>query len=237
MRAQIKTEAYKVFRQPLLILFLAFPILLFIYEVSFPERLMARTNVWQEFFNLDHSAALYSYLMTKISLFNLILSVLFCFQYVRMEQQNSCTNALFTLPVKTSTLYFSKVTVLCGVVLLNNLIIFAILSSAVLVAKAGTIPSCGPFLYYSSGCIMLACFHYTLANLTRNLIYYLCLFIALFAASNLLESLFLPHSYCNGFATGYPESKLAVYFPWVTPIYTVFSILLGYVIFKRINLW
>ncbi|MEG0519447.1 MAG: ABC transporter permease [Bacteroidales bacterium] len=158
MWAQIKTEAYKVCRQPLIIIFLALPILLFVYEVSFPERLMERANLWQEFFNLGHSAALYSYLMAKISIFNLILLVLFCFQYVRMEQQNSCTNALFTLPVKTGTVYFAKVTALWGVVLLNNLIIFATLSTAVLFGKADTIPSSLPFLYYSAGCIMLCIF-------------------------------------------------------------------------------
>ncbi|MEF9987322.1 MAG: ABC transporter permease [Bacteroidales bacterium] len=238
MWAQIKTEAYKVCHQPLIIIFLALPILLFVYEVSFSERLMERANLWQEFFNLGHSAALYSYLMAKISIFNLILLVLFCFQYVRMEQQNSCTNALFTLPVKTGTVYFAKVTALWVVVLLNNLIIFATLSTAVLFGKADTIPSSLPFLYYSAGCIMLASFHYTLANLTRNLIYYLFIFIALYAASFLLESPFLPHSYCNGFVTGYPETgtRLVVYFLWVTPVYTVFFTILGYVTFKRINL-
>lgn len=237
MWSQIKTELYKICRQPLFIIFLVLPILLFVYEISFSKRLMERANTWQEFFNLDYSAALYSYLMTKTSLLNLIMIIMVCFQCVRMEQRNSCVNVLFTLPVKTSTIYFAKVTVLLGVVLLNNLIIFATLSSAILFAKANTVPSIIPFLYYTAGCIMLACLHYILANLTRNLIYYLCIFIALFAASFLLESLFLPHSYYNGFIIGYPESKLVVYFPWITAIYTVLSILVGYVTFKKINLW
>lgn len=237
MWAQIKTELYKVCRQPLFISFLVFPMLLFVYEMSLPERLMERINAWQEFFNLDHSAALYSYLMAKISIFNLILLVMVCFQYVRMEQRNSCTNALFTLPLKTKTIYFAKITILGGIVLLNNLIIFATLSSAILFTKAYAIPSFVHFLYYSAGCIMLVCFHYTLANLTRNIIYYLLIFISLFAASNILESPFWPYSYWNGFIAGYTKTPVTACFFWVTPVYAVLFTILGYATFKRINLW
>lgn len=237
MWAQIKTELYKICRQPLFIGFLVFPILLFIYEMSLPERLTERINAWQEFFNLDHSAALYSYLMAKISIFNLIMLVLVCFQYVRMEQRNSCMNALFTLPFKTNTIYFAKVTVLGGIVLLNNLIIFATLSFAVLFSKAYAIPSWVHFLYYSAGCIMLACFHYTLANLTRNIIYYLLIFISLFAASNILKIPFSPYSYCNGFMVGYTKTPVTACFLLVTPFYAVLFTILGYATFKRSNLW
>lgn len=236
MWSQIKTELYKICRQPLFIIFLVLPILLFVYEISFSKRLMERANAWQEFFNLDYSAALYSYLMTKTYLLNLIMIIMVCFQCVRMELRNSCVNVLFTLPVKTSTIYFAKVTVLLGVVLLNNLIIFATLSSAVLFAKANTVPSIIPFLYYTAGCIMLACLYYTLANLTRNLIYYLFIFIALFAAAMLLESPFWPHSYDNGFMTGQIKTQFAPYFPLVVPAYAVFFTILGYITFKRINL-
>lgn len=230
MWKQLKTELFKIRKDPFFIFFILFPIVFFFYGVSNSERLFERVSVLSSFWGRSFSEGFYAFLMQKVDTLQLIVIVVIAYHFFRAEIRNKCCNQLLTTPVKPAEIYAAKMAVLVLCVIAQYILIAAFFSFMPLIFNNVHVTFIRGLVIDAAGSAMLVMLQYSICLCTRKFVPYMLAFAVILAASIIFRTFAAISPYGISFISAIKGESLLV---WRLLSYSAVAVVLGSVMFKR----